>query len=366
MSISTVKKHVMTGISYMIPMVVAGGILGALAKGLGGWQVGDYAPDATDAATIFSNLNMLDWKQFWWSISKLSDFAMAFACGVLAAGIAYSMSERPGIVPGFIIGYTANQAKAGFLGAMIMAFFIGWLVNVFKKIKLPKAMMGLMPVLIIPVCVTFISGVVFFGVAMAPMTWIMNLLLDWITSLNSGSQFIVGAVIGACMGFDMGGPINKTASMAANALMTDEIYAPESAKIIGGMTPPLGVAISTFLQPKKFTQAERDTGISCIFMGLCFITEGVLPFAANDPVRFIPCSMIGSGIAGGLAMMLAIETPAAHGGIFVMPLSTNPLMWVVALVVGSVVTGVLYAIVKKPLAEEDTVEEEIVDLDINL
>lgn len=121
----------MTGISYMIPMVVAGGILGALAKGLGGWEIGSAAPEM--GATLFSNLNAFDWTQFWWAISKLSDYAMSFACGVLAAGIAYSMSERPGIVPGFILGYTANQAKAGFLGAMLMAFIVGWLVNQFKK-----------------------------------------------------------------------------------------------------------------------------------------------------------------------------------------------------------------------------------------
>lgn len=366
MSISTVKKHVMTGISYMIPMIVAGGILGALAKGFGTYNIGSLGPEDQTSITLFAFMDPFNWNHFWWAISKLSDYAMAFACGVLAAGIAYSMSERPGIVPGFILGYTANQAKAGFLGAMLMAFIVGWMVNVFKKAKLPQAMMGLMPVLIIPVCVTFICGALFFMIFMKPMTWIMTNFENWIISLNDGSQFIVGAIIGACMGFDMGGPVNKTASMAANALMADEIFEPETAKIIGGMTPPLGVAIATFLQPKKFTKAERDTGISCIFMGLCFITEGVLPFAANDPVRFIPCSMIGSGIAGGLAMMLTIGTPAAHGGIFVMPMSTNPLMWVVCLAVGSVITGVLYAIVKKPSDEGEAVEEEIVDLDINL
>ena len=194
------------------------------------------------------------------------------------------------------------------------------------------------------------------------MTGIQN----WIISLNSGSKFVVGAVIGACMGFDMGGPINKTASMAANALFADGYAAPESAKIIGGMTPPLGVALATFLQPKKFTQAERDTGISCIFMGLCFITEGVLPFAANDPIRFIPCSMVGSAVAGGIAMAFGVETPAAHGGIFVAGLSTNPMMWVVALLAGSVVTGVLYALFKKKAESEEEQEEEIIDLDINL
>lgn len=363
MSLSEIKKHVMTGISYMIPMVVAGGILGALAKGLGGWEIGSAAPEM--GATLFSNLNAFDWTQFWWAISKLSDYAMSFACGVLAAGIAYSMSERPGIVPGFILGYTANQAKAGFLGAMLMAFIVGWLVNQFKKAKLPQALMGLMPVLIIPVFVTLISGSLFFMVLIKPMTWVMDTFMNWIMSLNGGSQFIIGAIIGGCMGFDMGGPVNKTASMAANALMSDGFFAPESAKIIGGMTPPLGVALATFLQPKKFTKAERDTGISCIFMGLCFITEGVLPFAANDPVRFIPASMIGSAIAGGIAMAFGVGTPAAHGGIFVMPLSSDPTMWVVALLVGSVVTGVIYALIKKPASEEDVAEEEIVDLDIN-
>lgn len=363
MNISTIKKHLMTGISYMIPMVVAGGILGALAKGFGGYTVGDLAPQA--GATIFSNLNMFDWGQFWWSISKLSDFAMSFACGVLAAGIAYSMSERPGIVPAFIIGYTANQAKAGFIGAMLMAFVIGWLVNQFKKAKLPKSFMGLMPVLIIPVCVTLIAGVLFFGIVCKPMAMAMQAIQDWIMSLNGGSQFVIGAIIGACMGFDMGGPINKTASMAANALFADGYAAPESAKIIGGMTPPIGAGIATLIASKKFTKAERDTGISCIPMGLCFITEGCLPFAAADPVRFIPCSMLGSAIAGGMVMALGCSTPAAHGGIFIVPITENPLMFILALIIGSVVTGVLYAFIKKP-SSEDALEEEIIDLDINL
>lgn len=364
MNLADIKKHLMTGISYMIPMVVAGGILGALAKGLGGYEVGNLAPEV--GGTIFSNLNVFDWGQFWWSISKLSDFAMSFACGVLAAGIAYSMSERPGIVPAFIIGYTANQAKAGFIGAMLMAFFIGWLVNKFKKAKLPQSLTGLMPVLIIPVFVTFIAGVVFFGIVCNPMAMAMQAIQDWIMSLNGGSQFVIGAIIGACMGFDMGGPINKTASMAANALFADGYAAPESAKIVGGMTPPIGAGIATIIARKKFTQAERDTGLSCIPMGLCFITEGCLPFAAADPIRFIPSSMIGSAIAGGMVMALGCSTPAAHGGIFIVPITENPAMFVLALIVGSVVTGVLYAFLKKPNEDENAGEEEIIDLDINI
>jgi PTS system fructose-specific IIC component len=370
-----VKKHLLTGISYMIPMVVAGGILGAIAKGIGGYDIGSFAPDAEGAATIFSNLNAFQFGyhgQFWWAISKLSDYAMSFACAVLAAGIAYSMADRPGIVPGFILGYTANQAKAGFIGACIMAFIIGFIVRWMEKWKMPKALNGLMPVLIIPVLSTLISGALFFMIICKPMAAAMTAIQAWIQSLSSGSLFIIGAVIGACMGFDMGGPINKTASMAANALFADDPdgigSSAESAKIVGGMTPPLGIGIATLLAKKKFTQQQRDAGISCIPMGLCFITEGVLPFAAEDPLRVIPSSMIGSAVASGLVMALGCHTPASHGGIFIVPVTTNWWAFLIALAVGTVITAVLYAILKKPAAEETADNEEEVndDLDIDI
>lgn len=368
MKLQDLKKHLMTGISYMIPMVVAGGILGALAKGLGGYLIGSMAPEA--GGTIFSNLNALEWTQFWWAISKLSDYAMSFAVAVLAAGIAYSIADRPGIVPAFIIGYTANQAKAGFIGGMIMAFIVGYLIKWMTTWKMPKAMKSLMPVLIIPVFATFVTGVFFFIVVAQPMAAAMTALQAWIKGLSTGSLFIIGAVIGACMGLDMGGPINKTASMAANALYADHPEGigagAEAAKIIGGMTPPLGIGIATLIAPKKFTSEERDAGISCIPMGLCFITEGVLPFAANDPARVIPSSMIGSAVASGLAMMFC-KTQAAHGGVFVLPVTENWPMFLVALAVGSAITAVIYAVIKKPLTESDVKEEEVTDdLDINI
>jgi len=167
------------------------------------------------------------------------------------------------------------------------------------------------------------------------------------------------------MGFDMGGPLNKTASMAANALGADGINGPMSAKIIGGMTPPIGVWISTLIAPKKFSETEKETAKTAMPMGLCFITEGVLPFAAADPARFVPASMLGSGIAGGLAVAMGVESVAGHGGVFVFPMMVNPLWAVIALVAGSVVTGVVYAFIKKE-ATEEAVEEEIVDLDIDL
>ena len=363
MKAAEIRKHMLTGISYMIPMVVAGGILGALAKGFGGYLVGSAAPEA--GGTIFSNLNMFDWQQFWWAISKLSDYAMSFATATLAAGIAYSIADRPGIVPGFILGYTANIAKAGFLGGMLMAFLVGYFVKWMATWKMHKALKSLMPVLIIPLCATFVGGLFFFVVLARPMSIMMTAFQNWIMSLNAGSQFVIGATIGACMGFDMGGPVNKTASMAANALFADGFAAPESAKIIGGMTPPLGIGISTLLAKKKFTPAERDAGLTCIPMGLVFITEGVLPFAAADPIRVIPCSMIGSAIAGGMVMALGCSTPAVHGGIFIVPITENPLMFLLSLAVGSLVTAVLYAIVRKPIKQED-LEEEIKELDIEI
>ena len=370
-SAASFKKHLMTGISYMIPMVVAGGILGALAKGFGGYTIGNLGPDSTNVATIFTNLNAFNWTQFWWAVSKLSDYAMSFACAVLAAGIAYSMADRPGIVPAFILGYTANVAKAGFLGAMLMAFVVGWIVKWMESWKMPKALQGLMPVMIILVLATLVSGALFFWIVCKPMAMAMDGIQAWITSLSSGSLFIIGAVIGACMGFDMGGPINKTASMAANALFADQPdgigSAAESAKIVGGMTPPLGIGLATLIAPKKFTREQRNAGISCIPMGLCFITEGVLPFAADDPLRVIPSSMIGSAVASGMAMALGCHTPAAHGGVFILPVTTNWYFFVLALVVGSAITAVIYAVLKKPVAEEDIKEEEVSeDLDINI
>ena len=248
---------------------------------------------------------------------------------------------------------------------MLMGFFVGYFVKWMKTWKLPKPLMGLMPVLIIPVIATMVAVFVFFGFLMKPLATLMLAFQHWIEGLATGSLFVVGAVIGACMGFDMGGPLNKTASMAANALGADGIDGPMSAKIIGGMTPPIGVWVATLIAPKKFSATEKETAKTAMPMGLCFITEGVLPFAAADPARFVPASMIGSGLAGGLAVAMGVESVAGHGGVFVFPMMVNPLWAVIALVVGSVATGVIYAFIKKE-AEEEAPEEEIVDLDIDL
>lgn len=359
------KQHIMTGISYMIPIIVAGGILGALAKGFGGYDIGNAV---AAGATPFTNLNPFTWTGFWWGVNKLSSYAMDFSVGVMTAGIAYSLAGRPGIVPGLIIGYVSSQSKAGFLGGLLMGIVIGYFVNWMKTWKLPKWLVGLMPVMIIPVLSTFVCGMIFLCVFSQPLAYIMDVLQAWIKSLNGGSKFVIGAVIGACMGFDMGGPVNKTASMAANGLGADGIYGPMSAKIIGGMTPPIGLWVSTLIAPKKFSVTEKETAKTALPMGLCFITEGVLPFAAADPVHFIPASMIGSALAGGIAVAMGVESVAGHGGIFVVPMMVNPMWFIIALIAGSIATGVVYAIIKKADTEnvvEETVSDDL-DIEINI
>lgn len=367
MKFATIKKHIMTGISFLIPMVVMAGILGAIQKAYS-WS-GVELSEATISGLNYSGYSITKISDFMHMLGEMNSNGFNWAYAFLCAGIAYSISDRPGIVPGFAIGYFAGgPTKTGFVGAMIMGFAVGYFVQWMKTWKLPKALQGLMPVLIIPVIATMAATFVFFGILMKPLSTIMLAFQGWIESLAEGSLFVVGAVIGACMGFDMGGPINKTASMAANALyadMPEGIGAcAETAKIIGGMTPGIGVGIAALLQKKKFSDTEYNTAITAIPMGLCFITEGVLPFAADDPLRFIPSSMIGSAVASGLAMAWNVGTPASHGGILVAPLSTNIGLWILACAIGSVITGVLYAVLKKGPSEEDK-EEEVKDLDID-
>lgn len=359
-----IKKHVMTGISYMIPIVVAGGILGALAKGFGGYDIGGLY-DTSGWATPFYGMEPFSWLGLWWGVNMLSSYAMSFAVAVLTAGIAYSLAGRPGVVPGLIIGYACTMTKAGFLGGLLMGFVIGYFIIWMKTWKVPKWFAGLMPVMVIPVIATLFCGMLFLGVFAQPIAYVMDVFKVWIMSLGSGSKFLIGAVIGACMGFDMGGPVNKTASMAANALGADGIFGPMSAKIVGGMTPPIGLFIASLIAPKKFSKVERETAITAFPMGLAFITEGVLPFAAADPLRFIPASMLGSAVAGGLAVAMGVESVAGHGGIFVVPMMVNPVWFIVALIVGSLITGVGYAGIRRA-SVEGAGEEEIVDLEIDI
>lgn len=363
MNITTLRKHLMTGISFMIPVVVAGGILMAMAKGFGGYDIGSAVEPG---ATLFANMDPFTWDGFWWGINQTSSYAMSMAVPVMSAGVAYSIAEKPGIAPGLILGMVATGTQGGFLAGILVAFALGFFINHMKTWKVPGVLKSLMPVLIIPVISTLVVATIYLMIFARPFAAIMNGLQQWIMSLNGGSKALIGFIIGISMGFDLGGPVNKTASLAANALAADGIFGPMSAKLVGGMTPPLGAWLSTVLAPSKFSQAEKDTGKAVVPMGLSFITEGVIPFAAADPIKFILSSMLGSGIAGAIAVGMGVESMAPHGGIFVIPMMINPLWFIIALVVGSIVTGVMYAIIRKELPEEVELELDDDSFDIEI
>ena len=287
MKMQEFKKHIMTGISFLIPMVVMAGIVGAVQKAFS-WS-GVALSDPLIAGLEFSGYSITKISDFMAVLGKMNSFGFNWAYAFLCAGIAFSIADRPGIVPGFAIGYFAGgPTKTGFIGAMLMGFLIGYFVKWMKTWKVPKALAGLMPVLVIPVLATMVGSFVFFGVLMRPIAAVMMAFQAWIQGLAEGSLFVVGAVIGACMGFDMGGPVNKTASMAANALyadMPDGIGGcAETAKIIGGMTPAIGMGLAAIIAPKKFTRQQKDAAYTCIPMGLCFITEGVLLLLLVTPI----------------------------------------------------------------------------------
>lgn len=343
-----VKKHLLTGISYMIPLVAAGGLLQAIAKIFGGALVGESAGTVP------------------YMINSMGSAAMSLVVPVICAYVAYSIADRAAIAPGLILGLVCVEIKSGFIGGVIAAFLVGYFILFLKKyLKVPSWMQGLMPVLIIPLLSTLIVGLVMYLIVGIPLAKLMESILNWMNSMQGGSKFTVGALIGGMIGFDMGGPMGKTASMFANALMADGIYGPEACKIIGGMTPAIGIALSVLIcRRKKYTAQEIEAAKAAFPMGLCFITEGCLPFALSDPLRVIPASAIGSAVAGGLALVWGCSSTVPHGGIFVVPLMEKPWMFLLAMVIGSCITAAILTVVK-PLQKEEKpeVEEEDISMD---
>lgn len=333
-----VYKHLMTGVSFMIPFVVAGGILIALGFAFGGIYV--FNNPGTFAEIIFTT----------------GKAAFGLMVPVLGGYIAYSIADRPGIVPGFVGGALASTIGAGFLGALLAGFIAGYVVIGIKKlIKLPKSLEGLMPILVIPVLSTLIIGLVMLYLG-SPITAINKAMSDGLMSLNSGSKVILGLVLGLMMAFDMGGPINKasyvfaTATLATSAGGASPIMA---AVMAAGMVPPLGLALATVIAKNKFNVAEREAGKAAWALGISFITEGAIPFAAADPLRVIPSIMIGSGITGMLSMLFDCTLKVPHGGIFVLAIPGvvgNLGMYIVSIVVGTVVSAVLLSVLKKKVA----------------
>ncbi len=332
-------KHLMTGVSFMLPFVVAGGLLIALAFAFGG--IDAMKPD--HAGTLGFALGEIGAKA-----------AFALIVPALAGYIAYSIADRPGIAPGMIGGMLAANLQAGFLGGIAAGFIAGYTTAFLNKhIRLHKNLEGLKPVLILPLLATAITGLLMIYVVGVPVAAILAALTDWLKGMQGASAIVLGLVLGGMMAVDMGGPVNKAAYASSAALIASGIYAPMAAVMIGGMTPPLGIALATRLFPGRFSKPEREAGGAAAVLGAAFITEGAIPFAAADPLRVIPSMVAGSALAGAIALSLGVELKVPHGGLFVLPIPnavTNVPGALIALVAGTLVTGLLVGLSKKRAA----------------
>ncbi|MFD4706623.1 fructose-specific PTS transporter subunit EIIC [Gottfriedia sp. NPDC058432] len=330
---SGIYKHLMNGVSNMLPFVVGGGILIALAFAFGG--IHTKGPVAELLMKIGGT------------------GAFSYLVPILAGFIASSIADRPGFVPGVVGGFLASSAGAGFLGGLIAGFLAGYVVLGLKKVfsKLPKSLEGIKPVLLYPVFGLLITGILMEVVVNPPVTYLNSALTHWLSSLSGGNAILLGIILGGMMAVDMGGPINKAAFTFGIAAIAANNFAPHAAVMAGGMVPPLGIALATTLFKSKFTEMERKSGITNYVMGISFITEGAIPFAAADPVRVIVSSVVGSSIAGGLAMAFGITLPAPHGGIFVIPLVNKPILYLLAILIGAFITAIMLGIWKKRVNE---------------
>lgn len=330
-------KHLMTGVSYMIPFVVAGGLLIALGFALGGIYVYDDAHKGTLAANLF------------W-IGKASFQLMV---PVLAGYLSYSIADRPGIAPGMIAGVIADSVGAGFLGGLIGGFLAGYTVRWLNRtIKLSRSFDGLKPVLILPLLGAAITGLLMYYVVATPVAAALLEISSFLKGMQGSSAIVLGMLLGAMMAFDMGGPVNKAAYTFGTGLLASQIYMPMAAVMAGGMTPPLGIALATMLFHNRFSADEREAGKAAAALGISFITEGAIPFAAKDPFRVIPALVLGSAVAGAISMYVGVELHVPHGGVFVLPMPnvvTHVAGYAVAIVVGTLVTAAALFAFKKPI-----------------
>ena len=350
---SRIYKAVMTGISYMIPFVAAGGILVALGfvfEAITVPNLGDVNTKAIlDSATLF-NLGNVHWTLYLGAVLQtIGGFGLSLMVPALAAYIAYGLAQRPGIAPGFIAGSVALAVNAGFLGGIVGGILAGLIAYALGTLKLPRWLGSMMPVVITPLVTSLVAGLAMYLLLGAPLAWVMTTLQDWLTSMSGGSALLLGLILGAMMASDLGGPINKaaylfaTAGLSSGATVNQEIMA---AVIISGMVPPLAMALATTLRPKLFNENERENGKAAWLLGASFISEGAIPFASADPARVIPSTIVGGAIAGAISMGAHVASPAPHGGIWIIGLAQNPLMFLVAVVAGTVVSALLYVVLK--------------------
>lgn len=342
-----IYKHLMNGVSHMLPFVVGGGILIAIAFLIDGFSVDLNSLPAeqranfgtiTQAAALFKGIG---------------GTAFGFMLPILAGFIAMSIADRPGLAVGFVGGSIAANGTSGFLGALVAGFVAGYIVLLLKKVfsKLPENLDGMKPVLLYPLFGIFLVGVIMQFVVEPPIGALNTVINNGLNGLNGASAVVLGVLLGGMMSVDMGGPVNKAAYVFGTASIAAGNYNIMAAVMIGGMVPPLAIALATILFKNKFTEEERKAGPTNFIMGLSFITEGAIPFAASDPLHVLPACVVGSAVAGGLSMAFGCTLMAPHGGIFVVPTIGNPLMYLVALVIGSFIACGLLGLLKKKVSE---------------
>lgn len=352
-----IYKHLMNGVSHMLPFVVGGGILIALAFLIDGLlvdlnHVPQYLIDKYGSvADVKSNFGTLTPVAYFLK-AQVGGVAFSFMLPILAGFIAMSIADRPGLALGFLGGAIAANGKSGFLGALAAGFIAGYVVLLLKKIfsKLPSALEGMVPILLIPVFGLLITGAGMVYVIEPVVGFINTALNNGLKNMSGANIILLGALLGAMMAVDMGGPVNKAAYVFGTAQIAAGNYDIMAAVMIGGMTPPCAIALATLLFKNKFTKEERDAGPTNFIMGLAFITEGAIPFAASDPLHVLPSCIIGSALAGALSMAFHCTLMAPHGGIFVFPVVGNALMYLVALAAGTVVSALLLGVLKKKVA----------------
>ena len=342
-----IYKHLMNGVSHMLPFVVGGGILIAIAFLIDGFSV-DLNSLPADQRANFGTIT-----QGAALFKGIGGTAFGFMLPILAGFIAMSIADRPGLAVGFVGGSIAANGTSGFLGALFAGFVAGYIVNLLKKIfsKLPESLDGVKPVLLYPLLGIFLIGVIMQFVVEPPIGALNTAINNGLNGLNGASAVVLGVLLGGMMAIDMGGPVNKAAYVFGTASIAAGNYNIMAAVMIGGMVPPLAIALATIFFKNKFTAEERKAGPTNFIMGLSFITEGAIPFAASDPLHVLPACAVGSAVAGGLSMAFGCTLMAPHGGIFVVPTIGNPLMYLVALVIGAFIACGLLGLLKKKVSE---------------
>lgn len=348
------KRHALTAISYMLPLVVASGLLIAIGNLMGG-----------EVATSLDDMTIPT------ALTSLGVLGMGLLPSFIAGYISYSIADRPGIAPGFLMGQIASFLGAGFLGGMVGGYIVGYIALYIRKyLKVPKWAEALMPMMIIPTLSAIIGGLLMYFVIGTPIVWLTEALTNFITGLDQSSKVLYGFIIGALGCLDFGGPISKVPNLICDGLLLEGILEPEAIKVLAAMVPPLGITfslvLSKFIKKRIYTSTEVENIKVAFPMGLCMISEGVIPIAMNDLLRTVICTATGCGVTGAISFTLGVGSSVPSGGVFVIPAMTAPFAALIALLAGTAVTGIMLVLIKKKKTGEDEIVVDEVEEEMDL